>query len=92
MALSLSDSDQKQFFEGQNIVLARMHVCHGAPHQLHEDLVVRLVEFHVERLRIIVTLLCTRNFMCRIHEEFVRREKSPFIESGESHIGNSYIH
>ena len=57
MQLLKRHSDQKKFFEGLNVVLAGVHVCHGAPHQLYEDLVVRLVELHVERLWIIVFLL-----------------------------------
>ena len=51
MQLCKRHSDQEQFFEGEDVVLALVHVHHRAPHQLHEDLVVGLVELHVERLR-----------------------------------------
>ena len=59
MQLCKRHSDQKQFFEGEDVVLALVHVHHRAPHQLHEDLVVGLVELHVERLRMGVYLLLT---------------------------------
>ena len=64
MQLCKRHSDQKQFFEGEDVVLALVHVHHRAPHQLHEDLVVGLVELHFKRLWIIVSLLlsCYQTF------------------------------
>ena len=56
MQLCKRHSDQEKFFEGEDVVLALVHVHHRAPHQLHEDLVVGLVELHVERLRMGVSL------------------------------------
>ena len=68
MQLCKRHSDQEQFFEGEDVVLALVHVHHRAPHQLHEDLVVGLVELHVERLRMGVSRLLVHNVHGKIHK------------------------